>query len=56
MVQTHSFLVSVPCLSTVLIHLNVEKTRTEVAGGWKGEHMEEKGGRLEPDLHRMGKE
>lgn len=52
--ETLSFLVSIPHLSTVLIYLNVEKTRTEVAGGWKGEHMKEMSGGLEPDLDRWG--
>lgn len=55
-VQIPGFLVPIPCLSTVLICLNMERTRTEVADGWKGEHMEEKSGGLKPDSHRMLKE
>lgn len=40
----------------MLICLNVERTRPEVADSWKGEHMEEKSGGLKPDSHIMGKE
>lgn len=46
-----SFPVAIHCLSTVLIFSNVEKT-TEVAGVWKVEHMENKTGGLELNLHR----
>jgi len=55
-VQTLSFLVSIPGLSTMLISLNVEETRIEFVGGCRSEHMEQKSGGLEPDLHRMGRE
>lgn len=37
MVQALSFLMSIPCLSAVLICLSVEKTRTEVSGVWKSD-------------------
>jgi len=40
----------------MLISLNVEETRIEFVGGCRSEHMEQKSGGLEPDLHRMGRE
>lgn len=38
----------------MLICSDVEKMRREVTGVWNGEHVEEKRGGLEQNLHRWG--